>query len=77
MLSRIARSRATVNALGSRLYATAGSPHALLYIEHNEGVIEPSALSALTAASQLGGKVTGVVVGAPGQVEGVVEKAKK
>ncbi|KAI0029663.1 DHS-like NAD/FAD-binding domain-containing protein, partial [Vararia minispora EC-137] len=59
-----------------RTYATATSPHALVFLEHRNGSIEPSSLSALTAASQLGGEVTGLVVGGPG-LDGVVEKAKK
>ncbi|TDL26227.1 electron transfer flavo protein, alpha subunit [Rickenella mellea] len=60
-----------------RAYATSPSPHALLFIEHQGGEVESASLSALTAAGQLGGKVTGLVVGGPGEVEGVVEKARK
>ena len=60
-----------------RAYATAPSPHALIFLEHRSGDIESSSLSALTAAGQLGGLVTGLIVGGPGEVEGVVEKAKK
>jgi electron transfer flavoprotein alpha subunit len=60
-----------------RSYATAGSPHALVLLEHRQGVIDSGSLSALTAAQQLGGQVTGLVVGSPEQVPGVVEKAKK
>lgn len=61
----------------SRRYATAASPHALVFLEHREGVIDSGSLSALTAAHQLGGQVTGLVIGAPDQVNGVVENAKK
>lgn len=61
----------------SRTYATAQQPHALLFIEQSDGVLDPSSLSALTAASQLGGKVTGLIVGNPGEVEKAVEEAKK
>ena len=61
----------------SRSYATAAPPHDLVFLEHRQGVLDPGSLSALTAAEQLGGKVTGLVVGAPEHVEGVVEKAKK
>ena len=61
----------------SRTYATATSPHALVFLEHNDGVLDSGSLSALTAAQQLGGKVTGLVVGAPDEVKQAVEKAKK
>ena len=60
-----------------RRYATASNPHALVFLEHREGVIDSGSLSALTAAQQLGGQVTGLVIGAPDQVSGVVENAKK
>ncbi|KAL7281394.1 hypothetical protein ACG7TL_004706 [Trametes sanguinea] len=60
-----------------RGYASAAGPHALVLLEHRAGVIESGSLSALTAAQQLGGQVTGLVVGAPDEVKGVVEKAKK
>lgn len=61
----------------SRTYATGSSPHALVFIEHRGGIIESGSLSALTAAEQLGGKVTGLIVGAPEEVKQAVEKAKK
>ena len=61
----------------SRRYATASGPHALVFLEHRDGAIDSGSLSALTAAQQLGGQVTGLVVGAPDQVQGVVEKAQK
>jgi electron transfer flavoprotein alpha subunit len=61
----------------SRSYATPASPHALVFLEHRQGVLNSGSLSALTAAEQLGGKVTGLIVGAPEYVQGVVEKAKK
>lgn len=61
----------------SRTYATASSPHALVFLEHRAGTIEPGSLSALTAAGQLGGKVTGLVVGAPDEVKQVVGNARK
>ncbi|ESK96619.1 electron transfer flavoprotein subunit alpha [Moniliophthora roreri MCA 2997] len=60
-----------------RQYATASSPNTLIFIEHRQGAIEPGSLSALTAAEQLGGKVTGLVVGGSDQVPEVVEKIKK
>jgi len=49
----------------------------LLLIEHNGGKIEPGSLSALTAAIQMGGDVTGLIVGAPDEIKPVIEKAKK
>ncbi|KAH9935631.1 electron transfer flavoprotein alpha subunit [Fomitopsis serialis] len=60
-----------------RRYATVPGPHALVFLEHRAGVIDSGSLSALTAAQQLGGEVTGLVVGGPDEVKGVVEKAKK
>lgn len=60
-----------------RAYATAAPPHALVLLEHRQGIIESGSLSALTAAEQLGGKVTGLIVGAPGQVQDLVNEAKK
>ncbi|KAM6501993.1 DHS-like NAD/FAD-binding domain containing protein [Amanita muscaria] len=60
----------------SRTYATAASPHALVFLEHNDGAISPGSLSALTAASKLGGQVTGLIVGGPDHVQNAVEKAR-
>ena len=60
-----------------RAYATSSPPHALVLLEHRQGIIDPSSLSALTAATQLGGPITGLVVGGPDEVHDVVEKAKK
>lgn len=60
-----------------RAYATSPSPHALIYLEHRAGAIESASLSALTAAGQLGGEVTALVVGGLDEVQGVVDKAKK
>ncbi|KAJ3570901.1 hypothetical protein NP233_g4094 [Leucocoprinus birnbaumii] len=59
-----------------RTYATATSPHALVFLEHRQGVIDSGSLSALTAAGQLGGKVSALVVGGSEHVPGVVEQAK-
>ena len=44
----------------SRRYATTSGPHALVFLEHREGTIDSGSLSALTAAQQLGGQVTGL-----------------
>jgi electron transfer flavoprotein alpha subunit len=63
--------------LAARTYATTASPHALVLLEHREGNIDAGSLSAVTAAQALGGQVTGLVVGSPEEVQGVVEKAKK
>lgn len=60
-----------------RAYSAAPSTHALVLLEHRQGVIDSGSLSALTAAEQLGGQVTGLVVGGPDHVKAVVEKAKK
>ncbi|KAH7888703.1 DHS-like NAD/FAD-binding domain-containing protein [Phlebopus sp. FC_14] len=72
--------RARTSALTSafiRRYATTPSPHALVFLEHSQGELDSGSLSALTAATQLGGKVTGLIVGGPDQVPGVLEKAKR
>lgn len=61
----------------SRTYATPASPHALVFLEHRKGTIEAGSLSALTAASQLGGQVSALVVGSSEHVGGVVEQVKK
>ncbi|KAH8119265.1 electron transfer flavoprotein, alpha subunit [Phellopilus nigrolimitatus] len=73
--SRLLRPAQTV--IFSRSYATGISPHALVFIEHRSGVIDSGSLSALTAAEQLGGKVTGLIVGGTDEVKLAVEKAKK
>lgn len=72
-----ARSLLSSRRLITRAYATATSPHALVLLEHKNGAIEPASLSALTAAQQLGGAVTGLVIGSPDQVPAVLESAKK
>jgi len=71
-------SSATVPSRLIRGFASASSPiHSLLLIEHRSGQVEGGTLAALTAASELGGKVTGLVFGALEEVEGVVQKVKK
>jgi electron transfer flavoprotein alpha subunit len=60
-----------------RTYATAAQPHALVLLEHKQGVLDASSLSALTAARALGGQVTGLVLGASEDVKGVLDEAKK
>jgi hypothetical protein len=71
------RSLLSSRRLITRAYATATSPHALVLLEHKDGAIESASLSALTAAQQLGGAVTGLVIGSPDQVPAVLERAKK
>ncbi|KIM47454.1 hypothetical protein M413DRAFT_439117 [Hebeloma cylindrosporum] len=61
----------------TRSYATATSPHALVFLEHRAGVIDSGSLSALTAAEQLGGQVSALVVGGSEHVQGVVDEVKK
>ena len=61
----------------ARSYATGTSPHALVFLEHQQGVLESGSLSALTAAQHLGGQVSGLIVGSSEHVQGVVENAKK
>lgn len=61
----------------SRSFATAPPPHALVFLEHSQGVLESSSLSALTAAEQLGGKVTGLIIGNTEHVNVVLSKAKR
>ncbi|KAI0341897.1 electron transfer flavoprotein, alpha subunit [Trametopsis cervina] len=60
-----------------RTYATATNPHALVYLEHQGGAIDSASLSALTAAEQLGGQVTGLLVGSAEEVKEVLPKAQK
>jgi electron transfer flavoprotein alpha subunit len=72
-----ARSLLSSRRVIARAYASATSPHALVLLEHKDGVIESASLSALTAAQQLGGAVTGLVIGSPDQVPAVLESAKK
>jgi electron transfer flavoprotein alpha subunit len=70
-------SLATSRRFVSRAYATAASPRALVLLEHKNGAIESGSLSALTAAQQLGGTVTGLILGAPDHLPTVLESAKK
>jgi hypothetical protein len=61
----------------ARGYASSPSPHALVFLEHRAGKLDAGSLSALTAARQLGGEVTGLILGAPDEVKSAVESAKK
>lgn len=74
--ARISSSSSAARTLSNgRRYAS--QIHSLVFIEHRSGDVEGGTLAALTAASELGGRVTGLVVGGPGEVEGIVEKVKK
>ena len=73
MLARALVCRRTL----ARAYATSASPHALVLLEHRQGVIDSASLSALTAAQKLGGKVTGLIVGDSAQVQSAVRNAQK
>ncbi|CAG7854293.1 Probable electron transfer flavoprotein subunit alpha, mitochondrial Short=Alpha-ETF; Flags: Precursor [Serendipita indica DSM 11827] len=76
-LSRI-HSQHVVRALGGGRLA---STHALVFLEHSNGVVEPASLSALAAASKLGSgddaKITGIVIGSKDEVEKVLPTVKK
>ncbi len=61
----------------ARSYATATSPHALVFLEHRAGILESGSLSALTAAEQLGGEISALVVGSAEHVPSVVDQVKK
>lgn len=69
--------RTTLVRTFSRGYATAASPHALVFLEHQRGKLDSASLSALTATSQLGGKVTGLIVGTAEELPPVLEQAKR
>lgn len=71
------RTAATLSRTFTRSYATSPPPHALVFLEHRDGELDSASLSALTAASRLGGKVTGLIAGAPDHVPGVLDKAKR
>ncbi|KAF8629406.1 hypothetical protein AX15_003460 [Amanita polypyramis BW_CC] len=71
-----ARTAIRYRVLFSRSYATPASPHALVFLEHNNGTINSGSLSALTAATKLGGQVTGLIVGGSDHVQGAVESAR-
>jgi electron transfer flavoprotein alpha subunit len=53
------------------------STHSLVLLEHEGGVVAPASLSALTAATQVGQKVTGIVVGGLEEVKTVLPAAKR
>lgn len=61
----------------TRRYASTSGPNSLLLIEYRGGEIDSGTLSALTAATALGGQVTGLLVGTSEELDAVVEKASK
>ena len=69
--------RSTCVSATRRGFATAAPPHALVFIEHQAGAIDSASLSALTAAHQLGGEVTGLIVGKAEEVKQAVGKARR
>lgn len=77
VMFRLRPHRLLPRGLAVRSYATSGSPHALVFVEHRDGQLDSASLSALTAAQQLGGSITGLVIGAPGEADKIAEKLKK
>ncbi|TFK68679.1 electron transfer flavo protein, alpha subunit [Pluteus cervinus] len=71
---RLPARRLTQCRLSTRSYATATSPHALVFLEHQKGVLDPGSLSALTAAQQLGGDVTGFIIGTSEEIQSISGK---
>ena len=61
----------------ARRYASASGSQALVFLEQQGGVIDSGSLSAVTAAGQLGGGVTGLIVGSSEEVKKAVETAKR
>lgn len=63
----------------ARTFATSSSrlANTLLFLEHKKGEINPASLSALTAASKLGGDVHALVVGKSDEAKAIAEKASK
>lgn len=62
-----------------RTFATSSSrlANTLVYLEHKNGEINPASLSALTAATKLGGDIHGIVLGSSKDAKAVGEKAAK
>lgn len=61
----------------ARTYASPAAPNALVFLEHRNGVLDSSSLSALTAATQLGGQVTGLILSGPESSATAIENASK
>lgn len=78
MLSRVAL-RSVSHVSSARGFATSQAHLAstLVFLEHKKGVFNAAALSALTAAQQIGGDVDGFVVAKEGEVKDVADKASK
>ncbi|WFD01560.1 Electron transfer flavoprotein alpha-subunit [Malassezia obtusa] len=62
-----------------RTFASSSSrlANTLLFVEHKKGEINPASLSALTAASKLGGDVHALVVGKSDEAKSIADKAAK
>ncbi|GJJ06241.1 hypothetical protein Clacol_000432 [Clathrus columnatus] len=60
-----------------RRYASSLHTNTLVYLEHHNGELDHGSLSALTAARELGGNVTGLVLSKPEFISDIIEKAKK
>ncbi len=70
----------TLSTAGARRALSTSRPSlasTLLFIEHKKGEINPTTLSAVTAAGKLGGDVHGVVVGTESEIEQAADKASK
>ena len=72
-------SRATLRSslVAQRGYATLTTPNTLILLEHKADAIVPATLNAITAAKQLGGNLTALIVGEEAETKAVVDKAKK
>ncbi|KAK4699371.1 electron transfer flavoprotein alpha subunit, partial [Phenoliferia sp. Uapishka_3] len=61
----------------SRAASSRRNASTLILLEHRDNKLVPASLNAITAAKKVGGKVTGLIVGEQGKVDGVVEGSKK
>jgi electron transfer flavoprotein alpha subunit len=64
---------------GRRAFSSSRSALAntLLFVEHKKGKLNPTSLSAVTAAQKLGGDVHAVVVGSESEVEAAADQVTK
>ncbi|WVR04427.1 hypothetical protein IAU60_001430 [Kwoniella sp. DSM 27419] len=63
--------------LSSRAIAQRRLASTLVFLEHKAGKLNDSSLNAVTAAKALGQDTAGIVVGSKGDVDSVLEEAKK
>ncbi|WOO79434.1 putative electron transfer flavoprotein subunit alpha, mitochondrial [Vanrija pseudolonga] len=76
----VARTARTSSAIASSSLSTAAQRRlasSLVFLEQKGGKLSDSALTAVTAAKQVGGDVAGIVVGSKADVDSVLEQAKK